>query len=323
MTRHAENPLGCLRSMRRWRSRPVVKLAALALFVQALPAPPVYAQQFGDWSPAVSVDPGGVIGVNTAVNEGCPMESPDGGTLFFASNRQSTANDIWVSVRAGEEDPWGTPVRLPTPVNSATANDFCPTPLPGNRLLFVSTRNSLCGGVNSADIYFTGQHPVQGWLEPRHLGCNVNSAFEEFSPSLVEAEGLTMLFFSSNRLGTHDIFVSLLQDDGSWSPAEPVAELNSPFQDARPNVRKDGLEVVFDSTRDEGMPELYIATRSSVFDPWSQAQRLGPNVNATGAAETRASFSRDGTRLYFGSNRGPGQGSNDIYVSTRAGRGKD
>ena len=47
-----------------------------------------------------------------------------------------------------------------------------------------------------ADIYLTQHHPVRGWLEPKPL-CGVNSKFEEFSPSFVEAEGVTMLYFSS------------------------------------------------------------------------------------------------------------------------------
>jgi Tol biopolymer transport system component len=211
------------------------------------------------------------------------------------------------------------------PVNSAS-NDFCPTPLPGNQLLFVSARANTCGGAgNNPDIYYTRLHPVLGWLPLRHLGCDVNSGSEEFSPSLVEAEGQSMLFFSSNRADgvNHRIYMSLQQSDGSWGPATSVDELNVPgAYDARPNVRKDGLEIVFDSNRAGGAPDIYTATRSSVFEPWSAPQPLGPNVN-TASAETRASLSRDGTRLYFGSNR-PGSVANsvDIYVSTRSGPGQ-
>ena len=91
---------------------------------------------------------------------------------------------------------------LPPWVNSAF-EDFCPTPLPGGELLFVSRRPGGCAE-GAADIYFTRLHPDQGWLEPEHLGCEVNSAADEFSPAYVPAGG-GMLFFSSNRDGTHKI----------------------------------------------------------------------------------------------------------------------
>jgi hypothetical protein len=149
-------------------------------------------QNFGDWSPAVSIDPNRLL-VNTSANDGCPIEAPDGLTLFFASNRTvngqpNTLLDIWVAFRASEDEPWSEIERLPGPVNTG-ANEFCPTPLPGNRLMFVSTRTSPCSGPltpPTADIYLTQHHPVHGWLEPKPL-CGVNSTFDEFSPSFVEA----------------------------------------------------------------------------------------------------------------------------------------
>jgi hypothetical protein len=307
-------------------------LAGLASVIVALCVATVgHAQFFDQWGPAVSVDPGGLLGVNTAANDGCPYESPDGQMLFLASNRPGSFgfNDIWVAFRASLSAAWEPPMNLGAPTNS-TSNDFCPTPLPGNQLLFVSARGNACGGAgDNPDIYYTRLHPVLGWLTPQNLGCDINSGFEEFSPSFVEAEGQTMLFFSSNRADgvNHKIYISVLQSGGSWGPATLVDELNIPGKyDARPNVRKDGLEIVFDSNRAGGAPDIYTATRSSVFEPWSTPQQLGPNVN-TSSAETRASLSRDGTRLYFGSNR-PGSVANggvnsvDIYVSTRSGPGQ-
>jgi Tol biopolymer transport system component len=77
-----------------------------------------------------------------------------------------------------------------------------------------------------------------------------------------------------------------------------------------PNVSKDGLEIVFASTRQGGAFDIYGSTRSSVGDPWSSPVNLGPAVN-TDAGETRPSLSWDGERLYFGR-------AGEIYVSERA-----
>lgn len=100
------------------------------------------AQNFGEWGPAQNMDPLRQ-GLNTPANDGCPIESPDGRTLFIATDRGADL-DVWVASR-DDEGGWKTPEPLPSPVNISPANDFCPTPLPGNALLFVSTRANKIG----------------------------------------------------------------------------------------------------------------------------------------------------------------------------------
>jgi WD40 repeat protein len=312
--------------VRRRRVTAVARAAVLAAVLGSTAI--VKAQNFGSWQPAVSVDPARVNGVNTPFNDGCPIEAPDGHQLFFASDRSGNL-DIWVAYQATDDAPWALQEKLPPPVNTS-ANEFCPTPLPGHQLLFVSTRANNCGGTgNNADIYYTRFNPNQGWMEPQPLSCEVNSGGEEFSPSLFEADGRTILYFSSNRdtgiPGRHKIYSSEMQPDGTWSPARPVVELNSDLahSDARPNVRKDGLEIVFDSTRAGGGPQIFTATRSSAFDPWSTPVPLDANVNVA-TSQTRPTLSRDGSRLYFGTNKAnqPGDTGGDIFVSTRPGPGE-
>jgi hypothetical protein len=318
-------------------ARTRVALAATALILVTffghspafLGASPPLVQNFGDWSAPVSVDPQRLL-VNTSVNDGCPMEGLDGLTLFIASDRLDEASgkitpdlDLWVAYRTSEEAPWSEMVRLPAPVNTGAA-EFCPTPLPGNRLLFVRTQLG-CGGVVSPDIYITQLHPVHGWLPPQSLGCEINSPFQEFSPSLVEAGGVTTLYFSSNRGGAnHKLYASVLQPDGSWATPEPISGLNMDgFDDARPNVRKDGLEIVFDSNR-LGTFDIFTATRAGIADPWGAPEPVDV-VNSHTAHETRASISREGTRLYFGSTRAnvPGDSGGDIFVASRTGPGRN
>ena len=61
------------------------------------------------------------------------------------------------------------------------------------------------GGCGAGDIYRTRNHPVRGWLVPTHLGCQANGtgpnfAGGEFSPSIVETDAGTYLFYSSTGL---------------------------------------------------------------------------------------------------------------------------
>jgi hypothetical protein len=60
-------------------------------------------------------------------------------------------------------------------------------------------RTGWCGG---SDIYVTRQRDDHGFDEPRKLGCEVNSAADEFSPFPVDERGSgSVLYFSSTRPG--------------------------------------------------------------------------------------------------------------------------
>jgi hypothetical protein len=129
----------------------------------------------------------------------------------------------------------------------------------------------------------------------------------------VTTEAGVQLYFSTGGAmgsGTQDIKVSARMADGRFGAPQPVAELNTGTDDAMPNVRKDGLEMVFTSSRGGGAGafDVWSSTRSSVFDAWSHPVNVAA-VN-TAAAETRPSLSWDGERLYLGR-------SGDIQVSHR------
>ena len=294
-------------------------MAAIIGALLQLVAQPVVAKSFGEWSPAQSLEslPGSSSQVNTEFLDGCPIQSPDGLSLYMATTRPGGLGgiDIWVANRSSTDEGFGAPVNLGALVNSP-ADDFCPTPVRGKGLFFVSRRGGGCAP-NSADMYFARLNPAHGWTTPGHLGCTVNSAGDEFSPAYVEENGVGVLYFSSNRSGNHDIYRSTQQPDGDFGAPEPVTEVNSAANEFRPNVRKDGREIVFDSDRAGGLgaTDIYAATRSSVDEPWSAPVNLGGAINSS-AAESRASLSWDGQVLLFGSTR-PGEGSSDIYFSTR------
>jgi WD40-like Beta Propeller Repeat len=286
------------------------------------------AKRFSEWRSPVNAEliPGTSPELNTPFNDGCPIQSPDGMSLFIASNRPGTlgGQDIWVASRECTDCPWGAPENLGAPVNSPS-NDFCPSPARGHRLFFVSERSGGCGG---GDIYVT--RLKDGILEePQNLGCQINSPADEASPSLFEDEmGHQILYFSSTRPGGFDEDVGPAGDSDiyfsvDFGPSQLAPNLNTEFGDFRPNVRHDGLEIVFDSNRDGlGGQDIWTAVRESTDDVWGTPVNLGPVVNSS-ANETRASLSWDGATMVFGSNRPEselsptGTPSTDVYVTTR------
>jgi hypothetical protein len=294
----------------------------LALGLALALAPAAQAASFEPWGPAIPAEqlPGTSSDLNTPFLDGCPIQSPNGLSLYMASNRPRFAGDtrtdldIWVAHRASTSDGWGAPVNLGPTVNSA-ADDFCPTPTRGGSLFFVSRRVLPGVSCGMADIYLTRLIPGLGWREPRNLGCQAdggpNSPLDEMGPSYVKTGG-PALYFSSGP----DIYVSPRLHYGVFGPAEPVAELNSPAADMQPNIRRDGREIVFASNRiPTAGQDLWVATRDNVNGPWSAPVNLGPAVN-TAVNETRPSLSWDGSTLYFGRAPGP-EGSTDIFVATR------
>ena len=327
--------------MNRMHPHSVLATAALALLACAAPAAVAGngSHGFGPWGDPQALPP---VVDTAAAAEGCPIESPDGRELYIASNRSAPGAqgklDIYRSHRGnGRFAAWGTPRNLGTPVNS-TEFDYCPTPLQGRWLMFVSSRARAddcfpgdapppapIGGPAPGDIYLSREFLPGHWLAPLHLGCaphGPNTAGAEFSPSLVHTSAGTFLYFSSNGYSDsqgQDIYASRVLRDGTVLPGRRVAELSTSFDDRMPNVRKDGLEIVFSSNRASADPfdqDIYVATRRSVRAPWSKPVRIANHYLNTPGSETRASLSADGTRLYFGRKltvADPG----DVYVSTR------
>ncbi len=294
----------------------VVALVAVAAF-----APSAQAFEFSPWGTAVNAEsPAGTSSeLNTEFQDGCPIQSPDGLSLYMASTRPGGLGgiDIWVAHRESTDAPWGAPVDLPAPVNSAS-DDFCPTPTRGGRLFFVSRRTTAGVTCGMGDIYLTRLNPDTGWADPRHLGCEAdggpNTALDEQGPSYVKTGGPT-LYYSSGP----DIYRSKRHGNGRFGPPEAVAELNTTAMDIQPNVRRDGRELVFASNRGGssafGGQDIWVSTRDGVNDTWSAPVNLGSAIN-TAANETRPSLSWDGTTLYFG--RAPGMPvTSDIFVAGR------
>lgn len=295
------------------KNRSIAAAIALPLALASLAAQA--APRYSAWSAAAPVTE-----VNDdTVPDGCPIESRDGLSLYIASTRTGTlgGNDIWAADRASKGDLFGAPQNLGGPVNSS-ANDFCPTPIQGSYLLFVSERpgpETCSAGPGSGDIYMVRRNAAYGWGEPVHLGCaengtGPNTVGAEFSPSLVTTKEGTFLYFSSTVSGNHDIYVSKQLKNGKFGPPSPVTELNTEFDDRMPNVSSDGLEVVFSSTRPadaKGKPnfgppgtfDVLYARRSNTKQKFSAPKNLGSRINSAGS-ETRSTFSWDRKRLYFG-----------------------
>ncbi len=102
-------------------------------------------------------------------------------------------------------------------------------------------------------IYFSilvSIHSEPATMVVEELKGNVNTEFQEFSPTLTP-DGKTLYFYSKRDRRTYtDIFSSKKKADGTWDFPQEVKELNSEFDDQSPFLTQDGKQIYFSSNRD-------------------------------------------------------------------------
>ena len=281
------------------------------------------AQKYSDWSEPINLGPN----VNSTSLDRGPAISKDELSLYFASDRPDSlgGEDIYVSQRETRDSEWGPAMNLGPTINTA-ANEQVPAFSRDGHLMFFASNRP--GGFGGVDIWVSRRdhtHDDFGWQPAENLGPGVNFAGLQEGPSYFENDetGVPQLYFSSGMLpGGAGIYVSEQAPDGSFGPAVRVIVSGG---NVRPSIRHDGLEIFFHSLRPGSTTnnlDLWVATRESVFDPWSEPINLGSPLNSD-LVDVQAYISSDRETLFFASARLGTLGSADIYMSTRTkGSGK-
>ncbi len=95
--------------------------------------------------------------------------------------------------------------------------------------------------------------------------------------------------------------------------------VNSSAGESQPYILADGLALYFQSTRPGGYgdKDLWVTTRPTTNDEWTEPVNLGPTINSS-AHDAAPCISADGLALYFHSERPGGYGgSRDLWVTAR------
>jgi len=122
--------------------------------------------------------------INSEYSETTVSDSPDGNTLFFASNREGGEGgfDIWVTQKNRKGD-WGKPVNLGPDINTKYDEDG---PFIGydGKTLYYSSRGG--EGMGGFDIYRTEYDSTsKRWDAPANMGYPINTPDEDiyFTPT--------------------------------------------------------------------------------------------------------------------------------------------
>lgn len=116
--------------------------------------------------------------INTRNLERQPSLSPDGKTIYFASNRKGTRGleDLWLSHFDGEK--WSEPINLGDSINT-DGIEWSPFMHPDNKTLyFVSSGHYGMGGL---DIFKATKINDTTWTKPVNIGYPINTKADEQS----------------------------------------------------------------------------------------------------------------------------------------------
>jgi outer membrane protein OmpA-like peptidoglycan-associated protein/Tol biopolymer transport system component len=143
-----------------------------------------------------------------------------------------------------------------------------------------------------------------------------NSSADDFGSSIIH-NGRT-LYFSSAKKGKQRIFFSEKIGTGWTLSNETTDALNKGEEVGFPSLSQDGTNMIFSAlghqVKGEGRTDLYSARK--IEGEWTEITNLGKIIN-TRFWESQPCLSRDGSILFFVSDRPEGYGGTDIYYSRK------
>lgn len=257
--------------------------------------------------------------VNSPENDFTPLITPDEKMMVFTSRREGSTGgkknpdgeyfeDIYLTYRLSDTL-WTRPGNISKNINSQY-HDAAAALSPDGKKMFVYFD---AGG---GDLYMS-QFDGVDWTKPKTLGNNINTEHWETSVTIT-ADG-KKIYFTSNRPGGYgklDIYLSQLQLDGSWGPAENLGPaINTPGEEDSPFVHPDGQTLYFSSNGLPGLGGFDIFKSELINGKWAPAENFGYPVNTN---DDDAHFVMTGNRkkAYFASVKENGHGKADIYSLT-------
>lgn len=235
--------------------------------------------------------------ISTGDYESHPAFSVTGDTLYFLKMAPDISTwTICTSIRTNNT--WSSPVVAPFSGRFRDGDPFITRD--GKEFYFVSNR-SFSGDSTKRDLdIWRMRKTAQGWSQPMRLPEPINSAADEYYPTLTD-QGV--LYFSSERGGGDaNIYRSVPLNGSYFSVHKMGNQINSEFNEYEPFIAHDESYMIFMSTRPNGLThgDLYFSQR--INGVWQTAMVLPPPFNSTGT-EWSPSVSRDGKFVFFGSTR--------------------
>ncbi len=209
--------------------------------------------------------------MNSSANEGAQCISSDGRLcVFTACNRPDGYGscDLYISYSRGRQ--WSKPENLGPKVNTPFWESSPSLSADGKYLYYASSDTA---GLGRSDIWRVAIEDGRVVGNPEWLKGGVNTETDELSP-FIHPDGKTLYFASKGHvgLGNYDLFVSQLQNDGTWSKAKNLGyPINTCNEERSLIVDAGGKIAMFASERKEGYGGLDIYS-------FELPEELRPNI---------------------------------------------
>ena len=224
----------------------LVALATVITLTSAAVARPDAATHFSDWAPAQKIDEiaGNSSELNTTSLDGCPIQSPDGLSLYMASNRPGGRAGSTSGSPAGEHGRSVGRSREPRRAGQLGGGRLLPDARSAGRASSSSAGRRCRGAADWGTS--TSRARIAGRLE-RAAAARVRArrarTARSTSRGLVR-RGRRARASSTSRAAPRpspgDIFVSKRRRGGGFGPASAVAELNDAGGERHPAERAQG-----------------------------------------------------------------------------------
>jgi outer membrane protein OmpA-like peptidoglycan-associated protein len=194
---------------------------------------------------------------NTPQREGAHAISPDGNYLIFTGCLRDDgfgSCDLYLSTK--ENGQWTKPVNMGPAFNSVSWDGQPCFGLDGLSLYYSSSRP---GGMGGRDIWYVYQISAGKWSNPINAGPAINTADNEESP-FVHFDGRTLYFMRDGKagLGGYDLYMSRMEIDNKWQPAENFGSpVNSGADEGALTLHPDGHHAIITRMTDQAKNDLF------------------------------------------------------------------
>ena len=217
-----------------------------------------------------------------------PVVSADGKILYTTRIHpnnigDNTKYDIWVSEKKSNGQ-WGDLVNIGKPLNNAGSNFVISTSPDNNTILLANTYNS--DGSSKSDGLSIASKGFNGWNVPKDIIIkDFKNSYKSVSFFMTTDNRVLLLGIENDKsLGLKDIFVSFVNNDGTWSSPMNIGKTINTFEEeANPFLAADGRTMYFASKGHGGYGyhDLYVTKRlDDTWTNWSEPKNLGNLINS-------------------------------------------
>ncbi|MGB9702068.1 MAG: OmpA family protein [Candidatus Kapaibacteriota bacterium] len=236
-----------------------------------------------------TTEPEALKNINSPYSELAPIITSDGKTLYFTREGHpdnygfEKQQDVWYSNYDEFTGEFKEPINIGPPINNAY-NNFAISVTPDNNSL-------LLGNVYRKDTY-----PLSGisishrygnsWTFPEKVEIQDLVTKSRQNSYNLANDGKTLLLsiISDTTYGEHDLYVSFLNSDGTWSkPMNLGPEINTPANEESPFLASDGKTLYFSGNGYPGFGsnDIFFTRRlDESWKKWSEPINLGSKINS-------------------------------------------